>query len=82
VRAIAAASQPPAGAPADGPFAAAAVHRVSVDLDGARLQNLPDGAEPIPGMTISGDVKVGTRSVLAYFLAPVTRGFAQSLREP
>jgi hypothetical protein len=30
----------------------------------------------------AGAVLVGTRSVLADFLSAVTRGFAQSLREP
>jgi HlyD family secretion protein len=82
VRAISAASQAPDAGRAADPLTAGAVHRVSVDLDGQGLSDLPDGAEPTPGMTVSGDVLVGTRSVLAYFLAPVTRGFAQSLREP
>jgi hemolysin D len=82
VRSIAAASQPPDGGRGADPLTAGAVHRVSVDLDGTTLTSLPAGAGPTPGMTVSGDVKVGTRSVLAYFLAPVTRGFAQSLREP
>lgn len=61
---------------------AGAVHRVDVDLDGPGLINLPPGTGPMPGMTVTGDVRVGSRSVLAYFLAPITRGFAQSLREP
>ena len=81
VRSIAAASFEPGatGAPAgDG----AAVHRVIVTLNDTRLALLPAGTGPMPGMTISADVRVGTRSVLAYFLAPVTRGFAQSLHEP
>lgn len=77
VRSIAAASfDPPTGA--DG----AAVHRVSVVLSNVRLTGLPPGTGPMPGMTITADLCVGTRSVLAYFLAPITRGFAQSLHEP
>jgi hemolysin D len=87
VRSISAASQSPDGGRAGDPLTAGAVHRVSVDLDSDvsgrnGLTDLPAGAGPTPGMTVSGDVKVGTRSVLAYFLAPVTRGFAQSLHEP
>jgi HlyD family secretion protein len=77
VRSIAAASaDPPAGG--DG----AAVHRVSVALSDVHLAELPEGAGPMPGMTVTADVRVGTRSVMAYFLAPITRGFSQSLREP
>jgi HlyD family secretion protein len=82
VRAIAAASQPQEGGRPGDPLTAGAVHRVSIDLGRGGLANLPDGAQVTPGMTVSGDVLVGTRSVLAYFMAPVTRGFAQSLREP
>jgi HlyD family secretion protein len=61
---------------------ASAVHRVVVALAPARLVDLPSGSGPMPGMTVAGDVHVGTRTVLAYFLAPITRGFAQSLHEP
>jgi HlyD family secretion protein len=82
VRAISAASQSPEGGRAADPLTAGAVHRVSVDLEGPGLTGLPEGAAPIPGMTVTGDVRVGTRSVLAYFLSPITRGFAESLREP
>jgi HlyD family secretion protein len=82
VRAISAASQSPDAGRAADPLTAGAVHRVSVDLDGQGLADLPAGTGPMPGMTVAGDVLVGKRSVLAYFLAPVTRGFRQSLREP
>jgi HlyD family secretion protein len=54
----------------------------SAMLEPARLVDLPSGTGPMPGMTVAGDVHVGTRTVLAYFLAPITRGFAQSLHEP
>jgi HlyD family secretion protein len=82
VRAIEAASfEPDAGHPAD-PLAGGAVHRVYVEITSSALDALPQGTGPIPGMTLSGDVRVGTRSVLAYFLAPITRGFRQSFHEP
>jgi HlyD family secretion protein len=82
VRAIAAASFDMQSAPGDTPGESSAMHRVTVDLSGGHLTDLPPGTGPMPGMTISGDVRVGHRSVLAYFLQPLTRGFAQSLREP
>jgi HlyD family secretion protein len=58
------------------------VHRVAIDLTSATLTDLPQGTGPTPGMTLSGDVNIGTRSVLAYFLTPITGGLRQSLREP
>ena len=82
VRAIAAASFDTPTAPSDAPGEGGAMHRVTVDLSGDQLTDLPPGTGPMPGMTISGDVRVGHRSVLAYFLQPLSRGFAQSLREP
>jgi HlyD family secretion protein len=82
VRAIAAASFDTQIAAGDTPSEGAAMHRVTVDLSSGQLTDLPPGTGPMPGMTISGDVRVGHRSVLAYFLQPLTRGFAQSLREP
>jgi HlyD family secretion protein len=82
VRNIEAASfEPDAAHPAE-PQGGGAMHRVFVDIQDTSLQDMPPGTGPIPGMTLSGDVRVGTRSVLAYFLAPVTRGFQQSFREP
>ena len=36
----------------------------------------------LPGMTLTADIKTGTRSVLAYFLDPLLRGLTESLREP
>jgi HlyD family secretion protein len=43
---------------------------------------LPDGAALLPGMTLVAEIHTGTRSVLAFFLDPVLRGLAESLREP
>jgi HlyD family secretion protein len=79
VRAIAAASLDPiAPQSSDGTI----THRVTVDLDPGTLTDLPPGTGPMPGMACAGDIRVGTRSVLEYFLTPITRGFASSLREP
>jgi len=59
-----------------------AVHRGQIELDRSTLGNLPDGARLTPGMTLSAEIMVGSRSVLGYFLYPVTRGLQESLREP
>lgn len=68
------------GGDAQGP--AAAVHRAHVALQPAALARLPEGARPIPGMTVSAEIMVGTRSVLSYLLFPLLRGVSESMREP
>jgi HlyD family secretion protein len=59
-----------------------AFHRAQVTLGGNGLTNLPAGAGPLPGMTVTAEIHVGTRSVLAYLLLPLIRGVQESLREP
>ena len=58
-----------------------ALHSGRVTLQGA-LSNLPPGAQVLPGMTLTAEIKTGTRSVLDYFLDPLMRGMSESLREP
>ena len=36
----------------------------------------------LPGMTVTAKIKVGTRSVISYFLYPLLRGLDDSLKEP
>jgi hemolysin D len=64
------------------PSLGGAFHRARVALVNTKLDRLPEGARLIPGMTVSADIKVGSRSVLSYFLNPVTRGLDESMREP
>ena len=59
-----------------------AFHRGLVEIDDTKLSNLPEGARLIPGMTLTAEVQVGTRSILSYFLYPITRGLSESIREP
>jgi HlyD family secretion protein len=54
--------------------------RCSIDTSG--LINLPAGFRLIPGMTLAGDITVGTRSVAFYLLGGVIRGVHESMREP
>jgi HlyD family secretion protein len=58
------------------------VHRSQVELSGAQLHDLPEGTRLIPGMTLTAEIKVGSRSVISYFLYPIMRGFDESIREP
>lgn len=59
----------------------AALHSGRVTLTGS-LSNLPPGAQILPGMTLTAEIKTGTRTVLDYFLDPLMRGMSESLREP
>lgn len=57
-------------------------HHSQVTLNDTNLKDLPTGTRLIPGMTLTAEIKVGTRSVISYFLYPVTRGLHESIREP
>jgi HlyD family secretion protein len=78
----------PAGGPAGSegsapaPGGVGAFHRARVALLSLHLHGLPPGALLFPGMTLTAEIKVGTRSAMSYFISPLTRGFDESLREP
>ncbi|MDX2202994.1 MAG: HlyD family type I secretion periplasmic adaptor subunit [Hyphomicrobiaceae bacterium] len=57
-------------------------HRARVEIVDLHLDNLPKGVRLLAGMTVAGEIKVGTRSVMSYFLYPITRGLRESIREP
>jgi len=59
-----------------------AYHRAQVTVDSVKLRNIPPGVQMIAGMTVSAEIKVGARSVLGFFLYPLTRGITESMREP
>ncbi len=62
--------------------AGTALHRAVITIPVPSLAHLPPGTVLLPGMTLSADIKVGTRSVLDFFLDPLLRGLDESLREP
>ncbi len=57
-------------------------HRSQVELTDTALTGLAPGAHLFPGMSLSAEIKVGSRSVISYFLNPILRGFHESIREP
>lgn len=75
-------SNPNAVVPPATSTAAGAYHKGFVELTKTDLVDLPEGARLIPGMTMSAEIKVGSRSVLSFFLNPITRGLNESIREP
>jgi HlyD family secretion protein len=57
-------------------------YRADISLDTRTLHDTPAGFRPMPGMPITADVKVGTRSVLSYFVDKILPVAYGSLREP
>ena len=65
------------GRPADAYY-----KRLVVASDATHFKGVPENFQLIPGMTLSADIKIGTRSVVMYLLEGVLRGFDESMREP
>jgi HlyD family secretion protein len=59
-----------------------AYYKARCSIDATNFRNVPAKVPLIPGMTLSGDIKVGTRSVAMYVLSGVLRGFNESMRKP
>ena len=57
-------------------------HRARVIITDYHLEHVPKGVRLLAGMTVAGELKVGMRRVISYFLYPVTRGLSESIREP
>jgi HlyD family secretion protein len=53
-----------------------------VSLDRVALRDVPPGFQVTPGMTVTADIKVGKRTVLAYFVSRVIPLATESMREP
>lgn len=66
----------------DGAKAGEAVFRARVRLTATRLEGVPEGTRLSPGMLSTAEIRIGTRSVLSYFLYPVIRALDESIREP
>jgi hemolysin D len=59
-----------------------AYYKARCSIDRTDFRGVPANFRLIPGMTLTGDVKVGKRSVAMYLLGGMLRGIAQSMREP
>jgi HlyD family secretion protein len=57
-------------------------YKVHCSIDETHFTNVGPNFRLIPGMTLTADMKVGTRSVLAYVIGGVMRVFGESMREP
>jgi membrane fusion protein, hemolysin D len=57
-------------------------YKVMVALTNVDLRHVPEGFRLIPGMTLTADVHIGTRSVLMYMINGAIRGADEAMREP
>ncbi|WFU58956.1 HlyD family type I secretion periplasmic adaptor subunit [Bradyrhizobium pachyrhizi] len=59
-----------------------AYYKARCSVDQTNFTNVPKNFRLIPGMTLQGDVNVGTRSVAMYLLSDMLRGMTEAMREP
>ena len=65
------------GKPVDTPF-----YKARVRIDKLNFIDVPQNFRLIPGMTLTADVNVGTRSVFKYVMGGFFRGMGEAMREP
>ena len=66
----------------DNGVATPAYYRVRVTIAEVKLIDVPSTFRLIPGMTLFGDVKVGTRALGAYLVGGIIHGVGDAMREP
>jgi hemolysin D len=59
-----------------------AYYKARVSVEKVNFVRVPVSFRLIPGMTLTGDVHVGTRSVMAYVVGGALRGAGEAMREP
>jgi len=57
-------------------------YKANVVIDRAELHNVPNGFRMMPGMPVTADIKVGTRSLLSYVSHGIHRSLNEAMREP
>jgi hemolysin D len=57
-------------------------YKIRIALTKVDLHNVPEGFRLIPGMTLTADVHIGTRSVLMYMINGAVQGANEAMREP
>jgi hemolysin D len=56
-------------------------YRVLVEVTDTKLRLQDEPIRMIPGMAVTAELKVGSRTVISYFLHPLVRGLDESIRE-
>jgi hemolysin D len=57
-------------------------YRARIALTDTNLHKVPNGFRLIPGMTLTADVHIGTRSILTYLVSGAVKHFSEAMREP
>jgi HlyD family secretion protein len=57
-------------------------YRTTISVDELNLHNTPPGFRLVPGMPLSADVRVGTRTIMGYFTRQILPVAYESLHEP
>jgi hemolysin D len=57
-------------------------YRARIDVTDLSLRNVPADFALVPGMTVTADIVVGKRSIMAYLLQGALRNFSEGMREP
>ena len=57
-------------------------YKARCSIDAMKFRKVPENFRLIPGMTLSADMNIGSRSVAAYLLSGFLRGVGQAMREP
>lgn len=65
-----------------GPQTVGSYYKARIALTDISLRNVPEGFRLIPGMTLTADVNIGTRTVLMYIFSGAMQGMGEAMREP
>jgi HlyD family secretion protein len=57
-------------------------YKARCSVDSVNLKNVPSNFRLIPGMTLQGDIHIGTRSVAMYLLGGMLKTMREAMREP
>jgi hemolysin D len=57
-------------------------YKARIALGEVRLKAVPDSFRLVPGMTLTADIQVGTRSAFMYIWRGLIRGIGEAMREP
>jgi HlyD family secretion protein len=57
-------------------------YKARIALTEVKLNGVPDSFRLVPGMTLTADIQVGSRSVFMYMWRGVIRGAGEAMREP
>ena len=66
----------------DGKTAVRPYYKANVLIERTDLHNVPNGFRMLPGMPVTADIKVGTRSLLSYVSHGIHRSLNEAMREP